>query len=131
MRSGGANYRDEDRLVHMMRTIERIKSKKDGLERSMMCEGDDCTELIIYNLQVLGEAANNISEAFCAEHPAIDFAGWAGLRHRLVHDYANIDLDIVWNAICYDLPILDELLKPIVESLPEEPKLPDNMDEFV
>ena len=61
----------------------------------------------------------------------IDFAGWAGLRHRLVHDYANIDLDIVWNAICYDLPILDELLKPIVESLPGEPKLPDNMDEFV
>ena len=131
MRSGGANYRDEDRLVHMMRTIERIKSKKEGLERSMMCEGDDCTELIIYNLQVLGEAANNISDAFCAEHPEIDFAGWSGLRHRLVHDYANIDLDIVWNAICYDLPILDELLKPIVESLPEEPKLPDNMDEFV
>jgi uncharacterized protein with HEPN domain len=69
MRSGGANYRDEDRLVHMMRTIERIKSKKEGLERSMMCEGDDCTELIIYNLQVLGEAANNISDvclrAFC------------------------------------------------------------------
>ena len=131
MRSGGANYRDEDCLVHMMRTIERIKSKKEGLERSMMCEGDDCTELIIYNLQVLGEAANNISEAFCAEHPEIDFAGWAGLRHRLVHDYANIDLDIVWNAICYDLPILDELLKPIVESLPEEPLLPDNMDEFI
>ena len=131
MRSGGANYRDEDRLVHMMRTIERIKSKKEGLERSMMCEGDDCTELIIYNLQVLGEAANNISEAFCAEHHEIDFAGWAGLRHRLVHDYANIDLDIVWNAIFCDLPILDELLKPIVESLPGEPKLPDNMDEFV
>ena len=131
MRSGGANYRDEDRLVHMTRTIERIKSKKEGLERSMMCEGDDCTELIIYNLQVLGEAANNISDAFCAEHPEIDFAGWAGLRHRLVHDYANIDLDIVWNAISYDLPILDELLKPIVELLPKEPLLPDNMDEFI
>ena len=131
MRSGGANYRDEDCLVHMMRTIERIKSKKEGLERSMMCEGDDCTELIIYNLQVLGEAANNISDAFCAEHPEIDFAGWAGLRHRLVHDYANIDLDIVWNAISYDLPILDELLKPIVELLPKEPLLPDNMDEFI
>ncbi len=131
MRSGGANYRDEDRLLHMMRTVERIKSKMEGLERSMMREGDDCTELIIYNLQVLGEAANNISDAFCAEHPEIDFAGWAGLRHRLVHDYANIDLDIVWNAISYDLPILDELLKPIVELLPKEPLLPDNMDEFI
>ena len=31
MRSGGANYRDEDRLVHMMRAISRIKEQLDGL----------------------------------------------------------------------------------------------------
>ena len=131
MRGGGANYRDEDRLVHMMRAVERIKTKMKGLERSMMSDGDDCTELIIYNLQVLGEAANNVSDACFAEYPEIDFAGWAGLRHRLVHDYANIDLNIVWNAICHDLPILDELLRPIVESFPEEQNLPDNLDEFI
>ena len=47
MRGGGANYRDEDRLVHMMRAVERIKTKMKGLARSMMSEGDDCTELII------------------------------------------------------------------------------------
>lgn len=58
MRSGAANYRDEDRLVHMMRAIGRIKEQLDGLERPMMREGDNRTELIIYNLQVLGEAAN-------------------------------------------------------------------------
>ena len=131
MRGGGANYRDEDRLVHMLRAVERIKEKMEGLERSMMREGDDSTELIIYHLQILGEAANNVSDACCEEYPEIDFAGWAGFRHRLVHDYANIDLNIVWNAICYDLPMLDEKLRPIVDSLPEEPSLPDNLDEFV
>lgn len=131
MRGGGANYRDEDRLVHMMRAVERINEKKCGLERSMMREGDDRTELIIYNLQVLGEAANNISEECCMAYPQIDFAGWAGLRHRLVHDYANIDLDIVWDAVCNDLPVLEELLRPVIESMPEEPALPDNIDEFV
>ena len=30
MRGGGANYRDEDRLVHMMRAVERIKTKMKG-----------------------------------------------------------------------------------------------------
>ena len=54
MRSGGSNYRDEDRLAHMMRAIGRIKEQLDGLERSMMRVGDNRTELIIYNLQVLG-----------------------------------------------------------------------------
>ena len=35
----------------------------------MLAEGDDRTELIIYNIQVLGEAANIVSEAMCAKHP--------------------------------------------------------------
>lgn len=131
MRSGGANYRDEDRLVHMMRAIGRIKEQLDGLERSMMREGDNRTELIIYNLQVLGEAANNVSDVACATYSEIDFKGWAGLRHRLVHDYANIDLDIVWNAATTELPSLESALKPIIDDLPEEPDLPDNIDEFM
>jgi len=131
MRNGGANYRDEDRLVHMMRAINRVKEQLDGLERSMMREGDNRTELIIYNLQVLGEAANNVSAAACAAYPDVDFKGWAGLRHRLVHDYANIDLDIVWNAVKNEMPVLESVLKPIVDALPKEPELPDNIGEFI
>ena len=131
MRNGGANYRDEDRLVHMMRAINRVKDQLDGLERSMMREGDNRTELIIYNLQVLGEAANNVSAAACAAYPDVDFKGWAGLRHRLVHDYANIDLDIVWNAVKNEMPVLESVLKPIVDALPKEPELPDNIGEFI
>ena len=131
MRSRAANYRDEDRLAHMMRAIGRIKEQLDGLERSMMREGDNRTELIIYNLQVLGEAANNISDAACAAYPEIDFKGWAGLRHRLVHDSANIDLDIVWNAAKNDMPVLESALKPIVDAMPKEPELPDNIEDFM
>ena len=92
MRSGGADYRDEARLEHMMRAVGRIRAQLDGLDRTMLAEGDDRTELIIYNMQVLGEAANNVSEEMCVKHPEIDFRGWASMRHRLVHDYANIDL---------------------------------------
>lgn len=33
MRSGGANYRGDDKFVHMMRAIGRIKEHLDGLER--------------------------------------------------------------------------------------------------
>ena len=106
MRSGGADYRDEARLEHMMRAAGRIRAQLNGLERSMLAEGDDRTELIIYNMQVLGEAANNVSEEMCAKYPEVDFKGWASMRHRLVHDYANIDLNIVWNAVCDDLPKL-------------------------
>ena len=131
MRSGGADYRDEARLEHMMRAVDRIRAQLGGLERANLAEGDDRTELIIYNIQVLGEAANNVSDEMCAKHPEIDFQGWASMRHRLVHDYANIDLNIVWNAICYDLPKLEKALRPIVDALPEIQGMPDNINDFL
>ena len=131
MRSGGADYRDEARLEHMMRAVGRIRAQLDGLERAMLAEGDDRTELIIYNMQVIGEAANNVSEEMCAKHPEIDFKGWASMRHRLVHDYANIDLNIVWNAVCEDLPRLETALKPVVEAFSKVQDAPDNIGEFL
>ena len=131
MRAGGADYRDEARLEHMMRAVGRIKAQLDGLERAMLAEGDDRTELIIYNMQVFGEAANNVSEEMCTKHPEVDFKGWASMRHRLVHDYANIDLNIVWNAVCDDLPKLERALKPIVDALPKVPKTPENLSNFL
>ena len=51
MRGGGADYRDEARLEHMMRAAGRIRAQLNGLERAMLAEGDDRTELIIYNIQ--------------------------------------------------------------------------------
>ena len=131
MRGGGADYRDEARLEHMMHAAKRIRAQLDGLDRSMLAEGDDRTELIIYNMQVLGEAANNVSDEMCAKHPEVDFKGWAGMRHRLVHDYANIDLNIVWNALADDLPKLEMALKPIVDALPQSPGVPENLNDFL
>ena len=131
MRGGGADYRDEARLEHMMRAARRIRAQLGGLDRAMLAEGEDRTELIIYNLQVLGEAANNVSDEMCEKHPEIDFKGWASMRHRLVHDYANIDLDVVWNAVCGDLPKLEQALKPIVDALPAEPSPPSNLSDFL
>lgn len=45
-----------------------------------------------YNLQVVGEAAYKVSDAFKSAHPEVDWFKIAGLRHRIVHDYRRIDV---------------------------------------
>ena len=57
--------------------------------------------------------------------------GLSGLRHRLNHNYANIDFGIVWNVLQDDVPQLEKVLTPIVAALPSLPALPDNLDEFI
>ena len=42
-----------------------------------------------------------------------------GLRHRVVHEYFRLDLDIIWRIATHDVPELVPLLQPLVP--PEEP----------
>ena len=88
----GATYRDEARVEHMHLALARLAEVFARITRDSFVEGNDAAETILYNLTILGEAANNVSREYCAAHPEVDFKDMAGLRHRLIHDYANIDM---------------------------------------
>jgi uncharacterized protein with HEPN domain len=65
---------------------------------------------VAYNLQVVGEAAYQVSDAFKATHPQIDWFKIAGLRHRIVHDYRRVDDETLWR-------ITQKYVPPLVEEL--------------
>lgn len=44
------------------------------------------------------------------------------MRHRIVHDYMNIDADILWQVVTQSLPELIVLLEPLVPPSQEEPE---------
>jgi uncharacterized protein with HEPN domain len=50
----------------------------------------------IRSLEVLGEAAGKISVATQAAHPEIAWREITGMRHRLIHGYSEVRLDLVW-----------------------------------
>ena len=58
----------------------------------------------------VGEAANRLPEDFTRRHADIPWPKIVGLRHRIVHDYFDIDLEIVWQIIQQELPPLKERL---------------------
>lgn len=47
-------------------------------------------------LQTIGEAARRVSSEFRSRHDSIPWNAIVGMRHRVVHDYMNVDEDIVW-----------------------------------
>jgi len=71
------------------------------------------------SLEIIGEAARTISHEFKAVHPALPWEKMAALRHRIVHEYFRLDLDIIWEIANHDVPALLTLLEPLVP--PEEP----------
>jgi len=65
-------------------------------------------------LQTIGEAARHTSPEFRARHSDIPWAAIVGLRHRVVHDYMHVDLDIVWDVANRDLAPLAAQLEQFV-----------------
>ena len=68
-------------------------------------------------MEVIGEAASRVTTDYQIMYPAIPWLQIIGLRNRLVHGYDAVDMDILWQILKQDLPILIEELENI---LPKE-----------
>ena len=70
---------------------------------------------IMRALEIVGEAASQISQHYRDEHEEIEWRTIIGMRNRLVHAYFDIDYLIVWETVQNDLPPLINNLKRVLE----------------
>jgi len=61
---------------------------------------------LIAEIQIIGEAANKISREFKESIPSIPWNDVIGMRNRLIHAYADVNLDILWDTVKRALPPL-------------------------
>jgi uncharacterized protein with HEPN domain len=71
-------------------------------------------------LEILGEAANRVPPEERALHPRIPWPQLSGLRNRLIHEYDNVDFDILWQILTQDLPPLAQELERLVLDASQE-----------
>ena len=69
---------------------------------------------MIRRLEILGEASRRISAQFKSEHPHLPWHAMIGLRNRLIHEYDDIDLEIVRDVVITELPSLISQLEPLI-----------------
>ena len=65
----------------------------------------------VRSLEVIGEAVKRLPEEVRAGHPEVEWRKFAGLRDVLAHDYAKVDLEIVWDIVDSKLPGLEDQVR--------------------
>ena len=78
---------------------------------------DKTIDAVTRNFEIIGEAANRLSDEFRNQYPSVDWLRIRGFRNRIVHDYMGIDCKIVWNIKEAFLPLLIEQIKSILEKI--------------
>jgi uncharacterized protein with HEPN domain len=105
------------RLRHMLDAArEAVEFARNSRRKDL--DGDrKLTLALVKDVEIIGEAAYQISEDTRRTLPEIPWEDIVGMRHRLVHVYFDINLDILWKTVQEDLPPLVRILS---EKLGEE-----------
>lgn len=88
-----------------------------GLDEAIFSSDEKTMDAVVRNLEIIGEAANKLPAEFKIRYPFVEWSKIVGLRHKIVHDYFGIDMEIVWNIIQHDLPVFKSALLPIRSDL--------------
>ena len=90
----------------MLERSARIERFVVGVDRDAFLRDEKTADSVVRNLEVIGEAASRLPHAFRQQHATVPWRQIIGLRHRIVHDYFDVDLDLVWTIVRSELPAL-------------------------
>lgn len=104
---------NQEFLSDIREALQRISTYVAGLDYEAFVEDTKTQDAVIRNLEILGEATKNLSEAFRAVHGQVPWKSMAATRDRLIHHYFGVNLDIVWQIVSSELPKVTEQLLSI------------------
>ena len=99
-------------LRDMFAAIEAIESYTVSSYEAFL-KDEKTQDAIMYNLIILGEAANQIPDSFQEKHSEIPWSSIIGTRNVIVHGYDQVKLPIVWDIIQKNLQPLKYSLEKL------------------
>lgn len=97
---------DEVRLKHMLDAAEQALAFARNRSRTDLDTDLMLVFALVKAIEIVGEAASQVTQTTCDQYPTIPWPEIVGMRHRLVHAYFDINLDILWRTVRQDLPLL-------------------------
>ncbi len=93
-------------LAHILTSLNAIETYTKGVTERQFNADRKLQMAVIKELEIIGEAVRNLPAEFKEKNPAVPWKDIAGMRSFLVHEYFEIDLDIVWDTVKIKVPEL-------------------------
>lgn len=104
-----------ERLRDMQHEISFVVQATTGKTKELFLGDETLKRAVARSLEVVGEAAKHVPADFRAQHPEVPWRAIAGMRNRLIHDYGNIDYELIWDVVETKLESLQTELRRILE----------------
>ncbi|MEW6775785.1 MAG: DUF86 domain-containing protein [Bdellovibrionota bacterium] len=105
--------RDEATVLDIVLACRAVATYIRGLDKPAFLNDGKTQDAVLHRIIIVGEASKRLSPDFRRAYGEIPWKDVAGMRDRLIHDYNNVDFEIVWHVATQDLPRLLAVLEPL------------------
>jgi uncharacterized protein with HEPN domain len=102
-------------IKHILESIEAIEEFSKDLSLEELYKNRLKKSAIIREIEIIGEAAKNISNDFTKKYPEIPWKNIIGTRDIMAHKYFGVNIEVVWKIVTQDIPQLKKQVLKIKE----------------
>ena len=106
--------RDQQSVQDIWNAAQEILSFTAGMNQASLTADRRTQAAVLYDIVVIGEAANRLSNDFRTQHSTVPWQDIIGMRNILAHQYEKVDADVVWNVVHRDIPDLMAMIAPLL-----------------
>ena len=108
---------DKIRVEHILDAITEIEKYLTGVSYEEFSSNSEKWFATVKQIEIVGEACNNMSTEFKESHPEIEWKPIKGFRNISIHEYFGVNFRIVWEIALNDLPSLKEKFSNILSGM--------------
>jgi uncharacterized protein with HEPN domain len=109
--------KDEPYLRHILDAISDIEKFTKDISKDSFLQNREKQYAVIRAMEIIGEAAKNVSPRLRTKYPQIPWKTAAGMRDKLIHGYFGVNLERVWQVIVDNLPDFKNQIRTILEHI--------------
>jgi uncharacterized protein with HEPN domain len=93
-------------LRDMLDSALAIQRYLNRVTREEFLTNPEKQDAVLRRFEIIGEAAGRVTDEVRALYPQVPFRAMRGMRNIIIHDYGEVDLDLVWRTAKVDIPNL-------------------------
>lgn len=104
-------------LLDIEASCKKISDYTKALPETKFKKDPKTVDAVIKNLEVIGEAVGKIPKEIRDKTPRVEWQKIISMRNKLIHEYFDLNIDMVWQTVSKDIPILKKQIDKTLRNL--------------